>query len=160
MKRYALTVMLVLAGCASTPSEVDYCRSLGVEQGNPEYARCTQYYFEQDAAFRADRTICSQEADLTYPPTLYSRPMSYPVRVFSPYGYPRTEMVHVGADYQQIAQVDALRMRIIGPCMQSRGWNSPGSWQAGRHPVNMRPMNQPKPGAVPPLPWQKDPVRR
>lgn len=155
MKTIAIVLLLVVAGCASAPTEVDYCRSLGVEQGHPEYANCTAYYFDQDAAFKADRTICSQEADMTYPPTLYSRPMSYPVRVFSPYGFSRTEMVHVGADYQQIAQVDALRMRIIGPCMEARGWNSPGSWQAGRHPVNMRPIKQPKPALVPPLPWQK-----
>lgn len=156
MKRFALPLLLLLASCASSPTEVDYCRGLGVEQGNPEYANCTQYYFEQDASFRADRAICDQEADMTYPRTLYSRPTSYPVRVYSPYGgFARTEMVHVGADYQQIAQVDALRMRIIAPCMESRGWNSGLNWQAGRHPVNMRPIKQPKPAVVPPLPWAK-----
>lgn len=149
MKRPIMIALLLLGGCAGSPTEADYCRGFGIEPGNPEYARCTQYYFEQDAAFRADGAICAQEADMTYPQSLYSRPTSFPVRVYGARGgFPHTEMVHVGADYQQIAQVDALRMRIIAPCMQKRGWVSPTSWQAGR---TARPQAAPNA----PLPWQK-----
>lgn len=151
MKRLLLPLSLLLvANCASAPDEQDYCRSMGIEQGNPEFVNCTQYYFQQQSIFANDRAFCDIEADQTYPRSLYSRPTSYPVRYWGPYG-PRTEMVHVGADYQQIAQVDALRMRIIGPCMQSRGWNSPLTWQAGRM-TNARVV---RPTAPKPLPWAK-----
>lgn len=150
MKRLLVPVaLLVLASCASAPDEQDYCRSFGIEGGNPEYAKCTQYYFQQEAEFAADRAVCAREADMVYPTTLYSRPMSYPVRVYSPYGgFPRTEMVHVGADYQQIAEVDRLRMSIIEPCMRKRGWQSGATWQAGR-------IAPAKAAAAKPLPWAK-----
>lgn len=153
MKRLLFPIsLMLLASCATVPDEQDYCRSFGVEQGNPEFVSCTQYYFQQQALFQGDRAACAIEADQTYPRSLYSRPTSYPVRVYNPYGgFPRTEMVHVGADYQQIAQVDALRMRIIGPCMQARGWNSPLSWQAGRT-TNARVV---RPTAPKSLPWLK-----
>ncbi len=153
MKRLLLPLLLLsLTSCVGAPDEMDYCRSMGVEQGNPEFVSCTQYYFQQEAAFGGDRAVCDLDADLTYPRSLYSRPTSYPVRVYNPYGgFAHTEMVHVGADYQQIAQVDALRMRIIGPCMQARGWNSPLTWQAGRH-TNAKVV---KPKASQSLPWLK-----
>lgn len=163
MKRLTLpALLLVLAGCASAPDEQDYCRSFGVGSDHPEFAKCTQFYFQQEAEFRADRAICAREADRTYPPSLYSRPMSYPVRSYGPGigfgagpfgyshgGFPRTEMVHVGADYQQIAEVDRLRMTIIQPCMQKLGWNSGETWQAGRAAKITRPT------APKPLPWVK-----
>ncbi len=150
MKRLLLPLLLIgLAGCSSPPDEQDYCRSFGVESGNPEFVRCTQYYFQQEAAFAADRAVCAREADQVYPTTLYSRPMSYPVRVYSPYGgFARTEMMHVGADYQQIAEVDRLRMSIIHPCMRKLGWESGATWQAGR-------IAPSKAVLVKPLPWTK-----
>ena len=161
MKQLLIPALFILAGCASQPSESDYCRSVGVDPGHPEYANCTAYYFQQEAAFAADRAVCDRQADATYPKTLYSRPTSFPVRSYGPRfgfgagpfgyshgGFAHTEMVHVGADYQQIAEVDRLRMSIIQPCMQTRGWQSGATWQAGRI-VSAR--------AVPitPLPWRK-----
>lgn len=143
MKRLGAALLLVLAGCGS--SQNDYCASYGVYEGNPEYGRCLNYYQQQEALFANDRALCALQADQTYPPTLYSRPTSYPVRVYGRGGFPHTEMVHVGADYQQIAEVDRLRMTIIGPCMQQRGWNSGATWQAGRHAAS--------PPAGQSLPW-------
>jgi len=146
---------LMLAGCASAPQQDRYCEGFGLKPGDGEYAKCTQYYFQQQAVFDKDLGYCKAEADVTYPPSLYSRPYSYPVRTHSIYGgFGRTEMVHMGADYQQHAALDAKRMEIIAPCMQMRGWNSPVTWQAGRHAENTRPMFQPLPRLVPPLPWQ------
>lgn len=148
MKRLLLPLLLLtLAGCASAPDEQDYCRSFGVESGNPEFVKCTQYYFQQEAQFRADRDMCAFEADRVYPTSLYSRPISYPVRVYSPYGgFGHTEMVHQGADYRQIAEVDRLRMSIIHPCMRKHGWESGQTWQAGR-------IAPTKAVPVKPLPW-------
>lgn len=171
MKRLLVPFFLLsLAGCASAPTETDYCRSFGVEQGNPEYAKCTQHYFQQQAAFDAERSVCNAEADRTYPTTLYSRPYSYPARFYGGHGFgsgigfsrggmglgfgsggyggfgSHTEMVHRGADYQQIAEVDRLRMSIIQPCMQKRGWASGADWQAGR-------MTPGKAAPAKPLPW-------
>ncbi len=167
MKRLLVPfALLLLASCASAPDEQDYCRSFGVESGNPEFAKCTQYYFQQEAEFRADRSVCSLEADQTYPQSLYSRPYSYPARFYGGSGlgfsrgpagfgygggFSHTEMVHVGADYQQHAQVDALRMRIIEPCMRKRGWQSGMSWQAGR----AVPAKVVRPTAPKSLPWLK-----
>lgn len=161
MKHLLISALLVVAGCASQPTESDYCRSLGVDSGHPEYANCTGYYFQQEAAFAADRAVCDQQAEATYPKSLYSRPTSFPVRSYGPRfgfgagpfgyshgGFSRTEMVHVGADYQQIAEVDRLRMSIIQPCMQKRGWQSGATWQAGR----IAPV---KAVTTKPLPWRK-----
>lgn len=131
MKRLGAWLLLLASGC-TTPQE-DYCASYGVQEGDAEYGNCMRYYEQQQALFSNDRALCALEADQTYPPSLYSRPMSYPVRIYGRGGFPHTEMVHVGADYQQIAEVDRLRMTIIEPCMQERGWNSGASWQAGRH---------------------------
>ena len=173
MKRlFVPIVLLSLAGCASAPDEADYCRGFGVEEGNPEFAKCTQYYFQQQAVFDADRAVCNAEADKTYPPTLYSRPTSYPARFYGGRGFgtgvgfsrggmglgfgsggyggfgSHTEMVHQGADYQQIAEVDRLRMTIIEPCMRQRGWASGATWQSGRvAPTKAVPAK--------PLPWLK-----
>lgn len=133
MLRYIAIPFLLITAACSGPNEQDYCARYGVSPGSPDYPSCTNYYFQQQAAFRADRQVCDAVADRTYPPTLYSRPQSFPVRYHGYGGFGHTEMVHVGADYQQIAQVDALRMRIIQPCMHARGWNSGETWQAGRH---------------------------
>lgn len=168
MKRLLVPfTLLLLAGCASAPDEQDYCRSFGVESGNPEFAKCTQYYFQQEAEFRADRAVCAREADVTYPTSLYSRPTSYPARFYGGsglgfsrggfgggaggIGFGHTEMVHVGADYQQIAEVDRLRMTIIEPCMRKLGWQSGMSWQAGR----AVPAKVVRPTALKSLPWLK-----
>lgn len=149
-------IPLLLAAC--TPPEVEYCQALGTSPH--DMTACTQHYFQQEAAFQHDLRFCAAEADVTYPQSLYSEPYSYPARFYGGYGtgvgfgmargpagigfggMPRTEMVHVGADYQHNARVDALRMNIIQPCMQARGWNSGTTWQAGR--VS---------GPAKPLPW-------
>jgi len=132
MKKLALLFLLLAASCGN-PQD-DYCESFGVREGDVEYGKCSQYFSQQQALFSSDRAVCALQADQTYPPSLYSRPYSYPVRFYGGRGgFAHTEMVHVGADYQQNAEVDRLRMRIIEPCMQARGWNSGATWQAGRH---------------------------
>lgn len=142
MKRFSILLFAMLASCA-TPQE-DYCARYNVHPGDGEYGNCTRYFDQQQAMFQTDRAVCSVEADRTYPKSLYSRPTSFPVRYVGRGGFGHTEMVHVGADYQQIAEVDRLRMTIIEPCMQQRGWNSGATWTAGRH-VPIRPGNK--------LPW-------
>lgn len=152
MKYMTLIVLPLLAACAA-PAHEDYCARYGVGKNSPEFAACSQYFFTQQAAFDTDRKACAREADVTYPPSLYSQPTAYPVRVYSPRSaFPHTEMVYAGADYQQHAQLDAMRMRIIGPCMQARGWNSPVNWEAGRHAAAKQ---SPTPAPSPSLPWRK-----
>lgn len=149
MRALAACCLLVVMGC--TPAEHGYCEGFGLKQGEAEYSKCLSYYYQQQALFDADRAQCAAQADVTYPRSLYSQPQSFPMRTWGPFG-PRTEMVHQGADYRQHAELDALRMRIIQPCMDQRGWLSPSSWQAGRH-TGPR-MSQLDPNGAG-LPWLK-----
>lgn len=150
MRKLAAVFLFALAAC-SGPNEHDYCDGFGIPRTDPEYARCINYYFDQEAAFNNDRFGCDLEADKTYPPSLYSRPTHYVVHGgFGPYGHYGSQIVHTGADYQLNAQVDALRMRIVEPCMQAKGWNSGATWQAGRKLGN-KPMKAPSSS----LPWLK-----
>jgi hypothetical protein len=159
MKRYILIVgLLVLAACA--PAEQTYCDRYGIAPGHPEYEACLGYYFNQEATFKADRQICEIEADATYPPTLYDRGhwnRVYGGIGYGPWGYRGGGFgttVFVEPDFQHNRQVDALRMRIIQPCMEKRGWNSGASWQAGRKAGGFRP-SAPKPVPDGKLPWLK-----
>lgn len=146
--------LLLFAGC--TPADQQYCDSFGVG-GTPEYGNCLAYYHAQDTAFTNDRMLCEFEADATYPSSLYDRGSWQPVLVG---GYwagryrPSTEYVRVEPDWRHNQQVDELRMRIIGPCMLNRGWNSASTWQAGRQAV---PPRRPKPSVSSSqvLPWLK-----
>ncbi len=147
----ALAVLALALLAACTPGDVDYCRGFGVE-GTAEYGKCISYYHEQEALFGNDMSVCSLEADGTYPPTLYD--YGHYEHIMGGYG-PRGEwysgtMIRVEPDYQHNAQVDSLRMRIIAPCMDARGWNSPTSWQAGRHAVT----RAGKAAKLAKLPWQ------
>ncbi len=147
---YILSGLMLAALSACTPPEIQYCSKFGVS-GTPEYAKCVGYYQQQDALFTADARFCSAQADVTYPPTLYDyghfEPtmgggFSYGGRYIGP-----PPVIDVPPDYRHNAELDALRMRIIAPCMDARGWNSPTDWQAGRHAVTAA-----KPTAK--LPWQ------
>jgi hypothetical protein len=127
--------LFLLAGC--TPEDEAYCRSYGVED-TPEYSKCMNYYHAQQAAFEADRAVCDTKADLTYPQSLYDHGHLEPVMggaFIAGHYTPMTQYVSVGPDFQKNAQLDDLRMRIIAPCMAAYGWNSPETWQAGKHKV-------------------------
>lgn len=152
----------LLAACA--PAEQTYCDSYGVAPGHPEYEKCVSHYFQQDAAFRTDRQFCEIQADQTYPRSLYDT--GHYERVHTGFGYGHGgygggfgSTVFVEPDYYHNRGVDDLRMRIIQPCMQSRGWVSGETWQAGRlkgAPVKA-PVAAPVPAPVPTgkLPWLK-----
>lgn len=148
-------ILVGLAAC--TPADEQYCQRFGVG-GTAEFGKCISYYHAQDDAFNADRAQCEFEADATYPRSLYDDYHTEYVQVFGgPYGFPHREAVTVGPDYYHNRQVDALRMRIIAPCMETKGWNSPDSWQAGRHPVKSQPhrrISQMMPNGAA-LPWLK-----
>ncbi|MFZ4540369.1 MAG: hypothetical protein ACOYNL_00985 [Rickettsiales bacterium] len=133
-----LLTALVITAC--TPAEVQYCRSFGVE-GTSEYGKCVEHYNKQSALFGADRDRCELDADLTYPRSLYDFghfEQVHAVGGYGPHGYygGGYRTVRVEPDFRHNAEVDALRMRIIEPCMQAKGWNSGRSWQAGRHAVS------------------------
>lgn len=143
--------VLVLAGCDTNP-ELGYCKALGVGPGSSEFGNCTQYYFQQEAAFQADRDQCSAEADMTYPQSLYSG-WGWAHVHGGMYGgrWHSAEMVEVPPDYEKNAQIDQLRDRIIEPCMQARGWVSGRDWRAGH-----RPVAAPRPARTADgLPWLK-----
>lgn len=137
-KIFAGSWLLLIAAC--TPPEQTYCDRFGLAQGNSEYQKCLNYYFQQQAAFNADRQVCDFEADKTYPPTLYDNGRWERVHGsvgFNQWGSPTHgggfgTSVYVEPDYYRNRQVDSLRMRIIQPCMESRGWKSGETWQAGR----------------------------
>lgn len=147
---------LLLAAC--TPADIDYCRQFGVA-GTAEYGNCLEYYQQQEAAFGADYRVCASEADATYPPTLYDRGGFSPVvgGGFGRYPYYSGGFVSVEPDHHHNAEVDRLRARIIAPCMEARGWNSPRSWQAGRHAVKPAPRGRAGNVAAPAAPAEKLP---
>lgn len=167
-------LLMLLAAC--TPADEQYCRSFGVD-GTTEHRKCLEYYHHQQAAFDADRRICDAEADLTYPPTLYDRGHTEQVfqggfgHGFGHHGYGRHgswggqhygfQTVFVGPDLARNAEVDRLRLRIVEPCMQARGWNSGTQWQAGRRPIaptKRTAASSPRAAkAVTPLPWSVQP---
>jgi hypothetical protein len=147
---FAFVGMGVLTAC--TPADVNYCRGLGVNEQNSEYPACIQHYHQQEAWFGGDYSSCAMEADATYPPTLYDTWHTGWVHSYDPYyGIPRLQQVDIPPDVQHNAQIDALRSRIIHPCMNELGWNSPYSWQAGRHAPVKKSRRASPPAA--PLPW-------
>lgn len=160
-----MTMMRALSACgllamlvACTPADEQYCQRFGVG-GTTEFAKCLDYFHAQEAAFGADRDRCELEADFTYPRTLYDTGRTVHF-IGGAYGgrYYGGGTEFIEPDYYHNMQVDALRSRIVGPCMLAAGWNSPNSWQAGQHPVAPRPLRKPMnlpPEARPvsPLPW-------
>jgi hypothetical protein len=131
MRSFLAIAVLALLAASCTPPELRYCQSVNAPVSQLD--QCTSYYFQQEAAFQSDLQFCSAEADQTYPPTLYSGWGTALVHNHYRGGFGSVEQIEVPPDYQRNAQLDALRFRIIDPCMQSRGWNSGASWQAGRH---------------------------
>lgn len=142
---------MVLGLSACTPANEQYCQSFGVT--GAEMAKCLNYYDQQQAIFDADLSVCSMNADITYPPTLYD--YGHTEHIPGGFGYNGQyyggTMINIPPDYNHNRQVDALRMRIIGPCMDARGWNSPTSWIPGRHATG----KAAKRSSSGKLPWQK-----
>jgi hypothetical protein len=149
---YLLAVLGLLALTSCTPGDIQYCDGYGVA-GTPEFGKCIDYYHQQEAAFKADRDLCNLEADNVYPVSLYDYGHDVPIMTgfAGPHGtWYGGGVEHIPPDYMHNRQVDDLRMRVIAPCMQARGWNSASDWQAGRHAVS----KPPKPLPPPKLPWQ------
>lgn len=121
---------LLLASC--TPGEQLYCQRYGTPAGHPEYPNCINHYFKMQNWFRGDYSQCLNESRYTYPDSLYDRGGWDRVGYIDRHGDYRSRTVRVDPDYYQHREVDAQRMRIIGPCMLNKGWNSPESWEAGR----------------------------
>ncbi len=123
---------LALAVASCTPPEVDYCRATGASPAQLD--QCTQHYYQEEAAFKSDLRFCSAQADQTYPQSLYSGWGT--ARVHGGIGlggqWRSAQSYTTPPDYQKNDQLDALRSRIIDPCMQDRGWNSGRSWEDGR----------------------------
>jgi hypothetical protein len=158
-------ILLALSGC--TPADQQYCNSLGVA-GTSEYSNCMSYYHTQEQEFSVDRAICDADADETYPRTLYDQGRYQPVfNGGGGFGGPRqwggnyygggVSTVFVEPDHYRNAQVEQLRLRIVGPCMEARGWNSPNNWQAGRRTSAKKPRKIPAPlprgDSMNQLPW-------
>lgn len=151
MKLRPLIALFALAACGSPP-DIEYCQQLGVPPGHAEYNTCLNYYHTQNNAFQADLQGCSFEADATYPPTLYDEGRTaWTHGGYSAGRYYGGETIFIEPDYARNAQVDALRQRIITPCMQAKGWKSGTSWQLGR--FKGRPPQRSMQPSQAPLPW-------
>ncbi len=157
-------ILLALTGC--TPADQQYCNNLGVS-GTTEYTNCMRYYHTQEQEFFADRVVCDAEADETYPRTLYDQGHYQPVfhgggfgasrNLGSPHYGGGVSTVFVEPDHYRNAQVEQLRLRIVRPCMEAHGWNSPDSWQAGRLKFTQKPRKvstpRPRSDSMNQLPW-------
>lgn len=135
MKPFMQLLMIGALGgglVACTPPDVAYCKAQGASPMNLQ--PCLDYYRQQEQAFTVDLAACAVEADKTYPQSLYADWGTALVRSPSavPGGWSSTEQVSIPPDTRQHAELDRLRMKIITPCMQARGWNSGVSWQDGR----------------------------
>jgi hypothetical protein len=130
-----VTVMLLALTLVSacTPAEQKYCERYGTSAGSAEYAKCVNYFFNQTAVFNTDRDACEFDADRTYPRSLYDNGRTAWVHGgYGPYGYQGGQSISIEPNYAQNDLVDNLRMQIIAPCMMSKGWRDPNSWEAGR----------------------------
>lgn len=140
----AIALCVLLTGCGPPPDEF-YCQNAGEKPGTKEYGDCLNYYHNQDAQFQTDLSVCEQQADVTYPQSLYDYGGSRRATVFGGYGGSRwgddddfgfggSQRIWIDEepDEQHNAQVDALRQRIILPCMNAAGWRGSNSWQQGR----------------------------
>lgn len=136
MRRFLSMLGLALAVASCTPPEVEYCQRTGASPLTME--QCTTHYFEQEAAFNHDLSFCALEADQTYPQSLYSGWGTALVHNHYGGGFGHVEQLSVPPDYSKNEQIDKLRMRIIEPCMQKRGWNSGRSWEDGRRAASVR----------------------
>lgn len=141
-KFYAVIALCVLlSGCGPPPDEF-YCQNAGEKPGTKEYGDCLNYYRTQDAEFQTDLSVCEQQADLTYPQSLYDYGGSRSATVWGGYGHgwgddygfggSRRIWIDEEPDDAHNAQLDALRQRIILPCMNEAGWRGSQSWQQGR----------------------------
>ncbi len=170
-KMMVLGLMLSVSAC-SQRSDVAYCERMGTPPGTPHYASCISHFTSMQNWFNADRMGCSAQADQTYPQSLYDRG-SYGIMrggigfghgMWGPAGFGNvgfggfgggpfwgSRMVDIAPDPFHNAQVDALRMRIIQPCMEAKGWNSGASWEAGRKDKMTRPN-----ASGDKLPWRKN----
>ena len=149
MKQTILIIagLLVLSACAMQ-RDVNYCKRHGEVEGTPEFGRCLDYFHKQDAMFQRDLDICNEQADVTYPPSLYDYGGTRYATVHGGYGfghgmrkYPyhhggwsgtRHVAIDIYPDYRHNTMIDDLRHRIILPCMQKRGWQSAKTWELGR----------------------------
>lgn len=146
------TAAALLALAACTPADEQYCQSYGVT--GSEYTSCMGYAAQQQNAFSADRDVCDMQADLTYPASLYDYGRTEHIHGGFGYGghYYGGTTISIPPDYSHNRQIDELRMHIIEPCMQAKGWNSGASWQAGRHAVTKTPKRT---SGSQKLPWQR-----
>jgi hypothetical protein len=170
---YPLLGLFALAAC-QTPADTAYCEKFSVSPEHPEYGQCLRYFQGQQAAFNADKSICDIQADKTYPRDLYDTGrQGYISGGFGSgfgghFGGYRGSGFGLGGgtvysppDRHKNALIDQLRLKIIAPCMQSRGWNDPLNWERGRHsrPSFRHHKPTPKRSAIPKqtgtLPWLK-----
>ena len=148
MKPLVITISaaMVLSACA-VQRDLAYCNKMGTPQGHAEFEKCIAYFHKQENWFSADLAICEEQADITYPRSLYDYGGRRHGRVYGGFGIggghrygggfggvgSRHVYVEMEPDYAKNAQVDALRQRIILPCMQQKGWNSARDWELGRN---------------------------
>lgn len=154
LNRALLALVIALAAASCTPADQEYCDKFGVG-GTAEYTKCLSYYQQQQSRFNSDRSVCELEADEIYPSSLYDRGGYTRMHGGFGYGhghyYPSTT-VFVEPDRFRNAEVNRLRMRVIEPCMQARGWNSGSTWEAGRHSAK---KSRPSASGDAALPWLK-----
>lgn len=153
MKRIFYIAFCMLVASCTSPADIAYCERLGVNPEHPEYTNCLNYYEAQHGAYSGDYAECSIEADKTYPKTLYDRGHTVYTGGFGFGGYGRYNVGGTGwipPDAGHNAHVDALRNRIIEPCMREKGWRDPQNWEAGRG----KPAAKKQPSTTP-LPWAK-----
>lgn len=167
MRHYFLGVMTAFVlGACNQRSDVAYCERLGTGPGSREYAHCIGYFTRQSAWFNNDLQGCSVQADQTYPQSLYDRGSYGIMRGGLGWGnvgfggighgpFYNSRMIDIPPNYHHNAQVDSLRMRIIEPCMQAKGWHSGFSWEAGRKDGKILPAPLTPPSTSGALPWLK-----
>jgi hypothetical protein len=142
MKKSLLMLPLLLWAC--TPGDEVYCNAQGLAMGPPQYEQCRVFYFRETARYHDDFAQCGLEADNTYPQSLYDNGRWRPAQVSYSHNmyYGGGGSVFVAPDAEHNAELDRLRMRIIGPCMQKKGWKNAADWREGRIIGNYSPLQK------------------
>lgn len=137
-----LCLTVLLSSCA--PAERQYCARIGTPMGHPEYNNCVNYFYRMSNWFARDREPCLAQAKETYPDYLYDRGQWGEIDYYGGnrgYGgiYGRSNTIRIPPDAWKNHQLDQLRLKLITPCMQARGWNSGESWELGRNKPPLKP---------------------
>jgi hypothetical protein len=132
MKNLLTIIPLFLATTCTQAGEDSYCGRFNLGKDSQEYSNCKAYYSKMEGWFALDHNACSEKASAAIPEYLYDHARFGETQSIDRYGNIRSSNIIIEPDYRRNQSLDSERDKIMGPCMQQKGWKSSTTWQAGR----------------------------